>query len=77
MTTQHHPPQRILKALELADALDAAGLGSADATAMDSQEWSLLAVAARTRKPSPETRELVATFLQRRETARATFAGRI
>jgi hypothetical protein len=74
MTTQHHPPQRMLKALQLADTLDAAGLGSADVTVMGNREWLMLAAAARTRKPSPKTRQLVAVFLQNRETIRATFA---
>jgi hypothetical protein len=75
MTIQNHPPQRILKALQLADTLDAAGLGSADVTRMDNREWLMLAAAARTRKPSPKTRQLVAMFLQNREMVRAIFAA--
>ena len=71
MTIDHHPPQRIIKALQLADTLDAAGLGSADVTAMDAREWLMLAAAARTRRPSPQTRALVLSFLQNRESARA------
>lgn len=74
MTREHHVPERLLKAICLADTLDAAGLGSTEATAMDANEWRMLAAAARTRKPSPTTRALVLRFLQNRETARRTFA---
>jgi hypothetical protein len=35
MTIERHPSKRLIKALQLADTLDAAGLGSADVTAMD------------------------------------------
>jgi hypothetical protein len=74
MTRQRLVPERLLKALHLADTLDAAGLGSAEATAMDANEWQLLAMAAGSRKPSPPTRALVMRFLERREAARRMFA---
>ncbi|MGA7239708.1 MAG: hypothetical protein WBY44_28775 [Bryobacteraceae bacterium] len=74
MTRQHHVPERLLKALHLADTLDAAGLGSAEATTMDAKEWQLLAMAARSRKPSEPTRALVLQFLEYREAARRMFA---
>jgi hypothetical protein len=75
MTIEHQPPERILKALQLADTLDAAGLGSDDVAVMDAREWLMLATAARTRKPSPKTRQLVAMLLQNRAAIRANFAA--
>lgn len=75
MTIERHPPARIAKALQLTDTLDAAGLGSDDVAVMDTREWLMLATAARTRKPSPKTRQLVAMFIQNRETVRANFAA--
>jgi hypothetical protein len=74
VTRQRHVPERLLKALHLADTLDAAGIGSAEATAMDANEWRMLAEAAHSRKPSEPTRVLVLRFLRNREAARNTFA---
>ena len=64
------PSQRILKALVLADTLDAAGIAAADAESMNGREWRMLAEAAQSRIPSERTRELVINFLRRRETVR-------
>ena len=47
------PTAGIVKALELADLLDAAQIESSDAAAMAEAEWKLLAAAARTTKPRP------------------------
>ncbi len=65
MTRLRHVPERLLKALHLADTLDAAGLGSAEAIAMDANEWRLLAMAARSRKPSEPTRDSGAPYSSR------------
>jgi hypothetical protein len=69
------PVARIVKALALADLLDAAGIGASDAATMHPGEWRLLAQAAQShRPPSEQTRELVLEFLRRREAARTALA---
>jgi hypothetical protein len=69
------PAARIVKALTLADLMDAAGISAADAATMHPGEWRIVARAANTpREPSERTRELVTALLQRREAARAMFA---
>jgi len=64
------PSARIWRALALADLLDAAGIASFSAEAMDALEWQALAKAASARQPSPETRALTIFLLRRRETVR-------
>ena len=67
-------PARFEKALALADLLDAAGIGSSDASTMHPGEWRLVMEAFRAnRVPSQQTRELVVLFLRRREAARLQF----
>ncbi len=69
------PRARIVRAITLADLLDAAGITAEDAATMHPGEWRLLAEAAQVPKlPSERTRELVTTLLQRREAARAMLA---
>lgn len=68
--TTYTPTARIMKALALADLLDAADIGSDSAETMDLPAWILLARAARVRAPSPRTRALVLTLLQLRAAAR-------
>ena len=69
------PTAGMVKALELADLLDAAQIESSDAAAMAEAEWKLLAAAARTTKPTSATRAMVLTFLIHREAVRAALAG--
>jgi hypothetical protein len=72
------PPARIVRALTLADLLDAAGISAADAATFHPREWRMLAKAASsTRIPSEQTRGLVVDldFLRRREAIRAMFAS--
>jgi len=70
------PHARIVRAIALADLLDAAGISASDAGTMHPPEWRLVARAAGTNRiPSEQTRELVAMLLQRREAARALLAG--
>jgi hypothetical protein len=75
-TMPYTPPARIQKALALADLLDAAQIESRAVEVMADLEWRLLAQAARTRKPSGTTREMVLGLLRNREAARAIFALR-
>ena len=65
---------RVLKALKLADTLDAAQIASSAAAGMTVPEWSMLARAARTHIPSEQTRTMAMEFLCAREDARAVFA---
>ena len=68
------PSAGMVKALELADLLDAAQIESSDAAAMAEAEWKLLAAAARTTKPTSATRAMVLAFLMQREAVRAALA---
>ena len=65
------PTAGMVKALELADLLDAAQIESSDAAAMAEAEWKLLAAAARTTKPTSATRAMVLAFPMQREAVRA------
>ena len=67
------PPARIIRALTLADLLDAAGIAASDAATMHPAEWRMLAQAGRTPIPSQTTREMVVTLLSRRESVRIQF----
>ena len=70
------PRARIVRALQFADLADAARISAADVALMGAPEWQLLARAAQSpRLPSPKTRELVATLLQRREATRKLLRG--
>jgi hypothetical protein len=70
MAPTGEPASRFVKALALADIADAAGLTPADTALLDEREWDLLAAAARTKKPSPQTQRLTILMLQSRTEAR-------
>ena len=73
-TASHELPARILKAITLADHLDAAGIRSRRAAAMDAQQWAMLATAAAVHLPSAETQALAVSMLQAREDVRKQLA---
>jgi hypothetical protein len=70
------PPARIWRALQLADILDASGIDSGSAMAMDDTQWGMLATAAGCRTPSLMTRNLIIEFLRNREDVRSMLERR-
>jgi hypothetical protein len=74
-TNPHEDGARLIKAIALADLLDAARIRSRRAATMDANEWALLAVAARVNEPSLTTRQAVISMLEGRERARKALAG--
>lgn len=70
------PSARILRALAMADLLDAAGISSADVASLHPAEWRMAVEAAQSnRVPSEQTRALVVDLLRRPEAARAIVAA--
>lgn len=73
---QYSEHARLLKALALADALDAAEVGSRAATGMDQEQWSRIAAACRAKPPSMDTRVKCVEILRAREAVREKLRGK-
>jgi hypothetical protein len=73
---QYSELARLTKALALADALDAAEIGSRAATGMNGEQWVQVASACRILPPSIETRMKVVEMLRSREVIREKLRGK-
>ena len=73
---QYSEHARLVKALALTDALDAAEIGSRAADGMNQEQWCLIAAACRIKPPSNETRLKCVDLLKAREAAREKLRGR-
>ena len=73
----HEVHGRFMKAIRLADLLDAAEITAEAANSMKAAEWLLASRAAGSKLPSTATRELAVTMLRSREAARALFTAAV
>lgn len=61
---------RLVKAIQLVDILDAAGITSEQVARFEPEHWHQAAAAPRVRPPSTQTQERVLIILRNREAAR-------